>query len=472
MKLKVNNFGPVRGKQDYEIDLAKGFTIVTGRNGLGKTYLGYIVYGFIKHIRAFDFSRESIRSLFIFNEKQEESGFSNLHSVEISKEDLISVLTEIITEFKQNFYLKLGIERSVFDSIFAELELLPSSIENRYNAMISGIKKEEAFFSKGSVVYYRVNNSRVVVLVSLDDYSEFKSAFLSFFLRDVIEIFMFKLTSFYPCYIPVERNSIFTFSKELSLKRSDLIDQMQEALLSNKKVGFENILRKNSKRYPEVIEDALKDAQDLNQYIKGEANEVYVGLANQIETQILQGNLSIDSNGQVEFRPQSQKKNSVPVHLSASFIKTISSVILFLKHKAQKGDFLMIDEPEMNLHPDMQIAFARILAKISNAGIRVWLSTHSDYMIAEFNNMCLVNKLRQSSDSKYVEEIGYSEGEYLNTNDMQALYFDDQAAKTQVKIKSLKITEQGIDVASIDNTLSALNERTNRLEEWFENLEG
>ena len=44
---------------------------------------------------------------------------------------------------------------------------------------------------------------------------------------------------------------------------------------------------------------------------------------------------------------------------------------------------LFIDEPELNLHPGNQRRIARLFARLSKLGIKVFITTHSDYIIKE-----------------------------------------------------------------------------------------
>jgi predicted ATPase len=251
-----------------------------------------------------------------------------------------------------------------------------------------------------------------------------------------------------------------------------MIDKMQSLLLEkDKENDLPNYLRKNAGRYPEAIEDALRQAQDLTQLTKSEAGQDFINLAVEIEKEILHGEIIVNSDGEVEFAPNKGQTKRVPVHLSASFIKTISSIIFFLKHIASKGDMLMIDEPEMNLHPNLQILFARILARISNAGVKVWMSTHSDYIIAELNNLCLVGVLNGKGKQEETLKWGYKPVDYLDKTTMQALYLNGVKVKTQVKIENLEIRDDGVDIASIDSCLNELNSRTNELYELYENLD-
>lgn len=52
----------------------------------------------------------------------------------------------------------------------------------------------------------------------------------------------------------------------------------------------------------------------------------------------------------------------------------------------------MIDEPELNLHPSNQRNIAQLLAELVNRGIRVVVSTHSDYMVREWGNLIMLGE--------------------------------------------------------------------------------
>jgi hypothetical protein len=48
---------------------------------------------------------------------------------------------------------------------------------------------------------------------------------------------------------------------------------------------------------------------------------------------------------------------------------------------------LIIDEPESHLHPAMQVAFTRQIAEIVRAGVRVIVTTHSEWVLEELGNV-------------------------------------------------------------------------------------
>ena len=73
--------------------------------------------------------------------------------------------------------------------------------------------------------------------------------------------------------------------------------------------------------------------------------------------------------------------------------------------------FLIIDEPELNLHPQNQRKVARLLARIVRAGIKVMISTHSDHIVRELNNLIM---LSADKDGALRKKHGYDEEETLS----------------------------------------------------------
>ena len=67
----------------------------------------------------------------------------------------------------------------------------------------------------------------------------------------------------------------------------------------------------------------------------------------------------------------------------SSGIQQISLIqILLDKYKLQPGSFLIIDEPEVNLHPEWQFKFAEILVLLAKElDINIYLNSHSPMFI-------------------------------------------------------------------------------------------
>ena len=71
-------------------------------------------------------------------------------------------------------------------------------------------------------------------------------------------------------------------------------------------------------------------------------------------------------------------------------------MVLYLRHLVQPGDVLIIEEPEAHLHPAMQAVFTRQLAAVVRAGVRVMITTHSDYVLEELANLVRMSELPEA----------------------------------------------------------------------------
>lgn len=129
-------------------------------------------------------------------------------------------------------------------------------------------------------------------------------------------------------------------------------------------------------------------------------------LAREIEQAILKGEVRVEptENGppQVLFRPDGWEKDLPLVQASstvASMVADIVPVVLYLRHHAQPGETLIIEEPEAHMHPAMQVRFAAGLARMVAAGIRVIVTVHSDWILSALANICRMAKLAEADRS-------------------------------------------------------------------------
>jgi len=62
-------------------------------------------------------------------------------------------------------------------------------------------------------------------------------------------------------------------------------------------------------------------------------------------------------------------------------VKELAPLVLYLHYLVAPNDWIIIDEPEMNLHPTVQIEFIEFLAMLVNAGLQVLITTQSPYIL-------------------------------------------------------------------------------------------
>ena len=72
---------------------------------------------------------------------------------------------------------------------------------------------------------------------------------------------------------------------------------------------------------------------------------------------------------------------------ASSMVSELAPVVLYLRHRVQPDNVLIVEEPESHLHPAMQVEFIRQLAALVQSGIRVLVTTHSEWVLEELANI-------------------------------------------------------------------------------------
>ena len=80
-------------------------------------------------------------------------------------------------------------------------------------------------------------------------------------------------------------------------------------------------------------------------------------------------------------------KSGLPLTNASSMVSELAPLVLYLRHVVSPHDLLIIDEPESHLHPAMQVAFTHQIAAIAKAGVRVLLTTHSEWVLEALGNV-------------------------------------------------------------------------------------
>ena len=76
-------------------------------------------------------------------------------------------------------------------------------------------------------------------------------------------------------------------------------------------------------------------------------------------------------------------------------VSELAPVVLYLRYLVEPGDLLIIEEPESHLHPALQTAFARELARLVHSGVRVLLTTHSEWILEALANLVRLSELSE-----------------------------------------------------------------------------
>ena len=119
-------------------------------------------------------------------------------------------------------------------------------------------------------------------------------------------------------------------------------------------------------------------------------------LAERLEGEILGGAVRSERSktGYPSFyyRPDGWK-GDLPLMNTSSMVSELAPVVLYLRHVVQRGDVLIIEEPESHLHPAMQVAFTRLLAAAVRSGLRIIVTTHSEWVLEALANLVRLSEV-------------------------------------------------------------------------------
>ena len=141
-------------------------------------------------------------------------------------------------------------------------------------------------------------------------------------------------------------------------------------------------------------------------YGHGPAHQLGVAfhdVAEMLETKLLQGTIGFPRKVDGETRESSRRLRytleggvTLDVQAAASMVKSLAGLDVYLSRFASENSLLIIDEPEMNAHPEAQLKITELLAILAARGIYVMITTHSPYITDHLINLMQASRLNAS----------------------------------------------------------------------------
>ena len=148
-----------------------------------------------------------------------------------------------------------------------------------------------------------------------------------------------------------------------------------------------------------VVADFLARLVSLGTPSVEEAATQADGVPAKLEERMLRGAISIGHSTtgfpQFYYQPEGWKTH-LPLMHTSSMVSELAPVVLYLRHIVRPGEVLIIEEPESHLHPKMQVEFIRQLASVVNSGVRIMITTHSEWVLDELTNLVRLSNLTES----------------------------------------------------------------------------
>jgi len=135
---------------------------------------------------------------------------------------------------------------------------------------------------------------------------------------------------------------------------------------------------------------------------------------------IIDGKVYYDENkDEIFYKKYSLKNKKIAMKDTSNGIKMFGFLqILLLNDTLKKGITLILDEPEVHLHPKWQLEYAKLLINLVKNGVKVLVNSHSPYMIEALKRYSDLEKIEDKTNF-YLAEDGYIK--QINDNNSETL---------------------------------------------------
>jgi len=410
MKLIINNFPPIT--QKCEIDLSKKLTLFVGKNNSGKTYVSQLIWAIhnFESTQATYYDNESLKAFsFLEHEGQDiqvdESFLKNISS-NFSKFLINKKISQVLTkDIPADIDLKFELEDIEQKSLKVKLEFTNEwtlNLEKRKNSL------------KINISLKNINDTEIDNEL-LDRYLE----------SEIIRQLLISNTVYMPStrlFLPSFYKYIVSIEKEF---KDDIFNNFDKLNNQNKSFFQSSYTEPVYSLIKKLIFEIDKPIKD-NEYLKK-------------LTTLIEGNISIDKSeelGMADILYTHKSGTKLPMHLSSSMVNQLTTVYLYFKYWYKKDDsFLLLDEPEMNLHPEKKIEFTKILLDYASNN-KLLIATHSSTLAKSIINYIHLFDLKEKDRDleTFIEEndLKMDSNISLTSNDIGIYYFN---GKTIVSYK-------------------------------------
>lgn len=362
MKLSIRNLGKLK-EADVEIN---GITVIAGENDTGKSTIGKVLFSIFQSLYKLDDQiirekRNTIKhNLELLYVHATGSFFNNVEFKEIIDEILIEgskydieILKNKILEFISNNSEKTKNEipeepvKRIFDLLKIPkksfvLAILNRNFSNEFNNQITNIYTE------------LVGNIKLKI--------QGKESFLSIENNIIKEI----------------KNEHFLNTEIVYIDDPFILDDLTDELFVRnaiKNIDYNTIYNhKNYLKYKLIQKKgSLVDEIILNSKLE----KFYLKL-----NELFEGDIILSNRGNYVYRRKNKGNELNLINLSAGLKSFAVLKMLFINNTLQENGTIILDEPEIHLHPEWQIKFAELIVLLQKEfKMHILLTTHSPYFL-------------------------------------------------------------------------------------------
>lgn len=451
MRVRLKNLGPLKQAQ-FELG---DMTIICGPNNTGKTYATYALFGFLsfwKEAFSIDVAGNSVQELMAEG------------ATELDLNDYINDAEAILHKGCEEYTKQLPRVFASSEKYFTDTSFLIDIAQGDIQPKQSFELTMGTAKTKLITILKQPPDPKVhISLLVKKNERKVPNALISEVIGDAIKEILFGHLFPNTFIASAERTGAAIFRKELNFARNRLLEEI--GTLEKELNPFELLTKVYSDYALPVRKNVdftrqLEDVAKKESFIATQHSELLADFKD-----IIGGEYTVTRNDELFFIPRVNKRLKLTMDESSSAVRSLLDVGFYLRHVAQPGDLFVIDEPELNLHPENQRRIARLLARLVNLGIKIFMTTHSDYIIKELNTLMMLNHDRAHL-RRIMENEGYKADEMLSTNKVK-VYIAEEAlvmldgGKRKTRCNTLTPAdihpEMGIEARSFDKTIEDMN---------------
>lgn len=206
-------------------------------------------------------------------------------------------------------------------------------------------------------------------------------------------------------------NVVFLESPIYWKLRKPLIELKDRHNMRSFSFGFNRRKKSQLNGVPKYIYDLMNLVEE--KFKSNEHNQSNIELYQDINKTI-GGELDISDNGDMLFK---EKQGNININLTATGVANLGLIGLLLKRNViAKGSYIFVDEPEVNLHPAWQKVMVETLYKLSLSGINVVIASHSIDMMKYIENIIEYSDFHDIEDHFAINQLS-NVGTSLKDND-------------------------------------------------------
>ena len=470
IQIAVENFGPI---EKAEVDL-RPLTVFVGESNTGKTYLSTFIYALYQNFGGFSRFPWSYRASSYLDFTYRSRNRSPESPDELD-EEILETLEKLNTP-RRSFKFS-DLPKKVRDRLESSLKKAGTFEDELQRCFDLESISELIRFTSGSRNELRISlkvyeEDQLLWSFNLKNDSDSNSAVDGFINKDLVlrpgnregleeildledfmrlfRVYRWEVPQLY--YLPAARSGIV---QSRGVIASSLIDRVTN------RIGLENL--PGVPAFSGVIADFLKQIINYRKHSRDSGG--ILEIAEALETNVLRGEIRVSepAAGFPEFRyhPQGEEQ-SLPMSRSSSMVSELAPLVLFLRGIVHPGDTLIIEEPESHLHPAAQTKVALTLARLVRVGVRVIITTHSDWLLEQIGNLVREGEVMKLGKNKTEPET------WLTKEDIGAWRFSTDESVKEIPFEHIA----GIEPPEYGEVAEELYNRSVDLRSQLEEIGG